>query len=220
MQRLAQKGKVTSEILTVMFADIVGYTKTAAQLSREQFHKMLDMFEDLAAPVIKKYDGKIIKKLGDAFLLTFKSPTDAVLCGVELQRAFWYYNESRNWQAPLIIRVAIHTGEVLHRNSDVYGDAVNIASRIENFAPAGHVVFSESVFTAMNKSEIPSVHLGLQNFKGVQYPIRVFRVKTRYDDIKKKRDAIKKFITRTVLISGGSIALIYGLRYLWFSGFI
>lgn len=210
--------KQASEILTVMFTDIAGYTKTTSNLSRDQFHKMMDMFEDLSIPIIEQFEGRIIKKLGDAFLVTFKSPTDAVHCGIEMQKAFWYYNESMAWSTPLIVRVAIHTGEVMHRQGDVYGDAVNTASRIETVAPAGHVVFSDAVFAAMNKSEIPCIHIGLQKFKGVKFPVRLFRVKTKKDFTEEKRKAVKKFIKNAILLSAVGIIAIFVLRFLWFSG--
>ncbi|MEM3154548.1 MAG: adenylate/guanylate cyclase domain-containing protein [Candidatus Woesearchaeota archaeon] len=193
-----------SEILTVMFIDIVGYTKTTAQLSREEFTQMHDTFDNMSIPIFERYGGKVIKKIGDAFLVTFKSPTNAVLCGVELQNVFDHYNKTA--KRPIRIRVAIHTGEVIIRKDDVYGEAVNTASRIESVAGSGQIVFSEAVFSAMNKREVPYIHLGLHKLKGMKYPIRLFRVKSAYDEILRRRRAIASFFKKLILI--GIIALI------------
>lgn len=202
----------TSEVLTVMFIDIVGYTKTTAQLSREEFTELHDIFDSFSIPIFQKYGGKVIKKIGDAFLTTFRSPTDALLCGIELQNAFDQYNKHAH--RPIKIRVAVHTGEVIVRNDDVYGEAVNTASRIEGVAKAGHIVFSEAVFSAMNKKEIPYIHLGPHTFKGVKYPIRLFRVKSQYDEILRRRQAIKEFLLKLIIFAGLAALVYFVVKFL------
>ncbi len=201
---MSPKVTETSEVLTVMFIDIVGYTKTTAQLSREEFAQLHDTFDNISLPIFAKYSGKVIKKIGDAFLITFRSPTNAVLCGTELQNAFDQHNKRA--KRPLRIRVAIHTGEVIIRNDDVYGEAVNNAARIEGVAEANHIVFSEAVFSAMNKREVPYIHIGLKKLKGMKYPIRLFRVKSGYDEILRRRRMILRFFERIILL--GLVVLI------------
>ncbi len=203
--------KETSEILTVMFIDIVGYTKTTAQLSREEFTQLHDIFDNMSIPIFERYGGKVIKKIGDAFLVTFKSPTNAVLCGVELQNVFTQFNKQA--KRPIHIRVAIHTGEVVLRHDDVFGEAVNTASRIEGMAGSGQIVFSEAVFSAMNKREVPYIHLGLQKLKGMKYPIRLFRVKSHYDEILRRRRAIASFFKKLILLGLIALAVYLVLRY-------
>ncbi len=188
--------RVTSEILTVMFIDIVGYTKVTSNLNRDMFNEMHDVFDSLSLPIFQKYSGNVLKKMGDAFLITFKSPTDAVLCGMELQDAFDRYNAAHKGKYPLKIRVAIHTGEVLLRGGDVYGDAVNITSRLENVAGPGEIVFREALFMAMNKNEVPFVHLGVKKLRGTKYPVRVFRVKGHYDKILRRKKLVKQRLRR------------------------
>lgn len=201
--------KEVSEVLTVMFIDIVGYTKTTAQLSREEFTQLHDTFDNMSIPIFERYGGNVVKKIGDAFLVTFKSPTNAVLCGVELQNVFDHYN--KNSRRPIRIRVAIHTGEVILRHDDVFGEAVNTASRIEGVAGSGQIVFSEAVFSAMNKREVPYIHLGLQKLKGMKYPIRLFRVKSSYDEILRRRRAVASFFKKLILL--GLIALVVYLIF-------
>ncbi len=182
-----------SEILTIMFIDIAGYTKTTARLGRDSLNTLHETFDNLVLPVFQKYNGTVIKKIGDAFLITFKSSTDAIWCGIQLQKAFFEHNKAA--KSKINIRVALHTGEVLHRKNDIYGDAVNAAARIEGVADAGQIVFSESVFLSMNKNEIPFTFLGSRNLKGLKYPIKLFRVKGRYDDIGKFKKKVKRKIS-------------------------
>lgn len=185
------KKKVNSEILAVMFIDIASYTRTTARLSREKVDYLHEVFDNLSLPLFKDFRGQVVKKMGDAFLITFKSATDAVLCGVELQRRFMEYNKTHDYK-PISIRVAIDMGEVIIRNDDVYGDAVNRASRIESVAKAGHIVFSEAVGAAMNKNEVQVINLGVKRFKGVKRPIRLLRVKSRISKSVKQRRKIKR----------------------------
>ncbi|MBT7903730.1 adenylate/guanylate cyclase domain-containing protein [Candidatus Woesearchaeota archaeon] len=215
-----------SEILTIMFIDIAGYTKKTTQLSRTQFKLMHDYFDSISIPTFQKYFGRVIKKIGDAYLVTFKSATDAVICGIELIHSFKEFNKLKKIPQPLHIKVALHAGEVIIRNQDIYGDAVNTAARIEGAAKAGQIVFSESVFSMMNKNEVNHIFLGAHKFKGVKYPVKLFRVKTKYDQYlqkkrrekilrKKKKRKITEFFKRlfAILIIFGLISLLMWFLY-------
>jgi class 3 adenylate cyclase len=137
------------------------------------------LFDDISIPTIEHNQGIVIKKIGDAFLATFRSPTNALHCAIELQNKFKEYNRINKPKYPLAIRVALHTGEVLLKDNDVYGDAVNITARIESAAEKGQICFSNSLFSAMNKREIPSIYLGRRRFKGVKYPVKIFMVRPK-----------------------------------------
>jgi class 3 adenylate cyclase len=207
--------KMSSETATVMFVDLVEYTKTTTGLTREHIDQLLNAFENLPMPVLERYGGSLVKKIGDALLVTFKSPTDAVLCGIALQHTFRRYNVTNRLRHPLRIRVAIHSGEVLVRDNDVFGDAVNTASRIESVSKPGQVIFSDSVFSAMNKNEVPFIQLGWQQLRGVKYPIRLFRVKTREDEVMQRRQTIKGYIRKVVAIAIVILLIALIGHYLW-----
>lgn len=214
--------QIQSEILTVMFIDIVNYTDTTAHMDREMFSRLQDAFDNLSIPLFEKYNGYIVKKMGDAFLLTFKSPTDAVLCGIDIQNTFERYNRDHQLKYPLKVRVALHTGEVMHRDGDIYGDAVNIAARIESVTGPGEIIFSKALFLAMNKNEIPFINIGLRNFKGSKYPVRLFRVKGHYDKIlrRKKRKKTRKLRAKNLLVNLGllgsiAVVIFFVLYYLY-----
>ena len=190
--------KVQSEVLTIMFVDLVGYTKTTGKLNREDISGLHDVFDTICAGVFDKYEGNVVKKMGDAFLTTFKSPTNALLAGVELQNDFKRYNQHYKLKNPLRIRVALHSGEVVIRSGDVYGDAVNTTSRIEGIVKAGDVIFSEAVYNNMNKNEIPFLFVGEKKLKGVRRPIKIFKIKRMYDEIIRKRKRTVRRVKRKV----------------------
>lgn len=189
--------RARTETRTIMIMDMVGYTKTTAKLTREQLNNLLDFIDATAHPVVAKHQGTIVKKMGDAFLITFPSATDAVQCGVELQRKF---AEHSRHGFPTRIRVVIHQGDVLIKENDIYGDAVNTTARIEKTAKPGHVVFTGAVYSNLNKSEIPIIHLGSHEYKGLKHPIRLFRVKSGYDEILARKQRIARIFKTLILL--------------------
>lgn len=163
--------------LTILLTDIKGFTSKTASFSRAQTQQLLDRHRELVLPVIEKFSGRLVKTIGDAFLVVFHSPTDAVICGVEIQGVLKSYNEGKTPAEKIEIRIAINAGEVsVHDDGDIYGDPVNITSRLESIAEAGEVFFTEAVYLAMNKKEVPSSEIGYRQFKGIPEKIKVFRV--------------------------------------------
>ena len=162
--------------LSVVFTDIKGFTARTASSSRAELRDLLDRHEELLLPVIHHYDGTVVKTIGDAFLLTFESPTNAVLCGLMIQERLREFNLAATEAERIEVRVAINTGEVEVRDSDVFGETVNIAARIEGITEPGEVYFTHATYLSMNKSEVPTSEVGERRLKGIDEPIRVYRV--------------------------------------------
>lgn len=163
--------------IAIMLTDIKGFTSKTAGFSRAETQEMLTKHRELVLPVILKFGGRLVKTIGDAFLAAFNSPTDAVICGVEIQQVLKAHNADKTHEEKIEIRIAINSGEVaIHDDGDIYGDAVNITSRLESIAEAGEVFFTEAVYLAMNKKEVPSSEIGYRQFKGIPEKIKVFRV--------------------------------------------
>ncbi|WP_084609874.1 adenylate/guanylate cyclase domain-containing protein [Archangium violaceum] len=162
--------------LAIVFTDIQGFTERTSRQTLEQNQRLLKVHHDLLTPVFKAFGGRIIKSIGDAFLVTFESPTQAVLGGMAIQDRLWQHNRSVLEAERLDVRVAINVGEVRVEPNDVFGEPVNIASRVESIAEAGEVFFTEAVYLAMNKAEVPSQEVGAFELKGIPGKIRVFRV--------------------------------------------
>ena len=186
---MAKKGK--SKILTIMFIDIVGYTNLSTRLDRDKFEKLNEKFDEIALPIMIKHHGWVVKKIGDCFMVGFESSTDSLICAKELQNKFRDYNLTKP-EVPIKIKIAVNSGEVLIKDDDVYGEAVNAVARIEKETKPGQIVFSDSVFLSMNKGEIPYIYLGKKKMKGLKYPMGLFRVKSAEEDMIKRRRAKQK----------------------------
>jgi class 3 adenylate cyclase len=165
-----------TRVLTIMMTDIQGFTERTASTSREELDRLLSVHEDLLLPIVKLFHGTLVKTIGDALLVTFESPTNAVLCGLMMQERLKEYNAQTPDGDQLHVRVAISTGEVQVRDRDVFGEAVNIAARIEGITEAGEIFFTEAVYLAMNKSEVPSSEVGHHRLKGIPEAIKVYKV--------------------------------------------
>jgi len=93
-----------SEVLTVMMVDLCSYTELSGRMKRDNLERMHDIFDELCIEEIKKYHGDVIKKIGDAFLSVFKSPTNALLCATELQKRFRRFDKENDLQGLLKIK--------------------------------------------------------------------------------------------------------------------
>src|SRR3569832_1894352 len=163
--------------LSILLTDIKGFTDKTSHKTRADIQAMLDEHRAIVLPILEGKGGKLIKTIGDAFLMTLESPTNAVLAGVAVQDALAKRNEGLPADDRLEIRIAIHAGEANLAEGDVFGEPGNITARIEGIAEAGHVYFTEAVYLAMNKAEVPSSEIGLMQLKGIPEKIRVYKVR-------------------------------------------
>jgi class 3 adenylate cyclase len=168
----------TTRHLTILLTDIKGFTDKTSRKSRAEIMEMLERHKSIVLPILVAKGGHLVKTIGDdAFLMTFDSPTDAVLAGVEVQEALRKANEGRASDDRIDVRVAINSGEVSLADNDVFGEPVNITARIEGVADAGEVFFTEAVYLSMNKNEVPSSEVGLLQLKGIPEKVRVYKVR-------------------------------------------
>ncbi len=163
--------------LAIMLTDIKGFTSRTAAQSRAKTVALLKKHEELVLPVIAEFSGTLVKSIGDAFLATFESPTDAVLCGLAIQDVLKAYNGTCGPDEKIEIRVALNSGEVsLAEDGDIYGDAVNATARLEGITEAGEVFITEAVYLTMNRNEAGFQDTGYHSFKGIPEKIRVYKV--------------------------------------------
>ncbi len=159
-----------------MFTDIVGYS-ALTQGNEALAIQVLEEHRRVVRPFLPKHDGKEVKTIGDAFLIEFASALEAVRCAFEIQQSLRELSSGRPQQMRVQLRIGIHVGDVIHSQNDVYGDAVNLASRIEPLAQAGGICVSEQVYYQVkNKFELPLVSLGRKELKNIAEPLEVFRV--------------------------------------------
>jgi len=151
-----------------MFTDIKGYTKLTSKDEMLALN-LVDKKRSILEPLLKKHKGTFVKEMGDGTVTYFKMPSQAMDCAIKLQEKV--YNDKN-----LNIRIGIHYGDTIIKNKDVFGDTVNIASRIESLAIAGGVFISKE---ARDKIKNPpdNISLGLQTMKGVGRLIEVYGLK-------------------------------------------
>ena len=132
-----------NRLLTIMFIDMQGYTKRSAKQTIDDMKLFHDEMHGFVGGVIKNWDGTLVKSLGDGFLVYFESPTKAVQCGIEIQKKLETRNANIiNPENFVRFRVGINTGEVgVDETGDLFGDPVNIAARVQNFAEPNMCLF-------------------------------------------------------------------------------
>jgi len=174
---LHQNLSVETRNYTIMMTDIKGYTSRTASETPAFMMEYLRRHNDIVAPVIRRFKGKIVKSIGDAFLAVFESSSNAVACGVEIQESLAKYNAGKRTREAIYVRVALNAGEVsLGADGDIYGDAVNITARLEGAAQAGEVWLTEAVTTAMSGRDARCLPVGPHDFKGAGREIMVYRI--------------------------------------------
>ncbi|MBI2381300.1 MAG: hypothetical protein HYV16_11165 [Gammaproteobacteria bacterium] len=167
---------IRTENLTILFVDIAGFTATTSRQSRVENAHLLQTFERTLHPLVKAYKGTLVKSIGDALLLTFRSPTDAMLCAMALQDAMHGHNLEQAEENRIHIRVAASLGEVRVANKDIFGEPVNVSARIEGVTPADEIWLSEAVYLAMNKAEVPAEEVGFKELSGIPQAIRLYSI--------------------------------------------
>ncbi len=172
-----------SRNLAIVFAGLCGYAERLGALTWEESQRMLRLHAALVDPAFRKFGGRRIKQIGGTFLVAFDSPTQAVLCAAALRDRVRRFDEAVPPEQRLQARVGIHLGEVRIARGDVFGEPVNIASRIEALAGPGEVLFGESVWLSMNRAEVRAEDTGERRLKGVPEPIRVFRLAGALSDL-------------------------------------
>ncbi|MEP7323930.1 MAG: adenylate/guanylate cyclase domain-containing protein [Saprospiraceae bacterium] len=159
----------TRQLAAIMFTDIVGYTALMGNDEQKAF-SILNKNRALQKPIIEQFYGRWIKELGDGVMTSFSTASDAVNAAIKIQEAC---NVTKDFQ----IKIGIHMGEVVFENDDVYGDNVNIASRIETLGVGSSILISKTIRDQVkNNSEIQISSLGSFEFKNVEDPLEVFAI--------------------------------------------
>ena len=160
------------KLAAIVFTDICGFTEL---MGRDEAKAMalLDQQRALLKPIISNFNGEWLKEIGDGVLISFPSAVKAVTCSLEIQRILAHNSE-------LTLRIGIHIGDVIKKGGDVFGDGVNIASRLEPLAEPGGICVSERVHEDIkNKPEISTAFQEEQLLKGVDKPIKVYSIFTQ-----------------------------------------
>ena len=158
------------QLAAIMFTDIVGYTALMGR-NESKAMELVRKNREVQRPLVDKYGGTWLKEMGDGALSSFPTASNAIYCAQEIQAALHDDKE-------LNLRIGIHLGEIIMEVGDVYGDGVNIASRLQSIADPGGIYISDSVQKAIRgNSDIQSVLLGELKLKNVDYPVKTYALR-------------------------------------------
>lgn len=161
------------QLTAIMFTDMVGFT-SMVQADERQAKLARDRQRSVLEQSIERFDGETLQFYGDGTLSVFNSAVSAVECAVAIQDAL------RLAELPVEVRIGIHSGDVVHDENGVFGDGVNVASRIEGLGVAGSVLISGKVYDEVkNQPDIRTRSLGSFTLKNIEHPTRVYAVANR-----------------------------------------
>jgi adenylate cyclase len=169
---------VQRRLAAILAADVVGYSRLMSADEEGTFTALKARRHDILQPMLAKYRGRIIKVMGDGVLLEFASAVSAVQCAIDLQKAMAAANHELPEDRRIRLCIGINLGDVMVEGSDLYGDGVNIAARLEAIAEPGGILVSGTAYDHI-KSNVKAGFddLGTQSLKNIAWPVRVYRAR-------------------------------------------
>lgn len=160
------------KLAAILFADIIGFTRLM-QEGETNALKIINRFQEVMETKVSSHHGEIIKTYGDGALVIFDSTVDAVECALEMQLLFQV--------DPIVpLRIGVHVGELIRKDDDVFGNGVNLASRIESMGVAGSVLLSGDVRAKIkNQESLETILLGQFDFKNVEESIDLYALQNK-----------------------------------------
>src|SRR5437667_5597320 len=213
-------GTEQRKLAAIMFTDMVGYS-ALAQRDDKLALELLEEHRQLLREIFPRFNGTEIKTIGDGFLVEFNSALEAARCAIEIQRALSKRNHDVSGERRIEVRIGIHIGDVVHRGGDVYGDGVNIASRIEQLAGAGGICVSMDVERQIrNALETRFEKLAPTELKNISVPMDLFRIVLPWEQRSavvtkseaRSRPSGRKFATVGIALL---LLLIIGIGWWW-----
>jgi adenylate cyclase len=161
-------------LAAIAFADIVGYSILMARDETRTHQRWMAIFDNILHPQAALHRGRIVKSTGDGVLAEFPSAFDAVQWAADVQRAV-QVQDAGDGLPPIALRIAVHVGDIITADFDVFGDGVNLAARLQEHAPTGGIVVSEAVHNLVRGSVGAAMRdLGPLDLKNFEHPVRAF----------------------------------------------
>lgn len=170
---------IQRRLVAILAADVVGYSRLMEQDEAGTLLALKARRRDMFVPLVANHHGRVVKVMGDGALVEFSSATDAVQCAIQLSKAFVEANEGVPEGRRILLRIGINLGDVIIEGSDLYGDGVNVAARLEQLAEAGGICVSQNVYDQVKrKFDVAFDELGPQSVKNISEPIVAYRVRS------------------------------------------
>jgi len=198
-----------------MFTDMVGYSALAQRDDRLAL-ELLEEHRRLLREIFPRFNGTEIKTIGDAFLVEFGSALEAAQCAIEIQRTLSKRNHDVTSDRRIELKIGIHIGDVIHRDGDVYGDGVNIASRIEQLAGAGGICVSTDVERQIrNALEARFEKFGSADLKNIKLPMDLFRIVLPWEAGPKTESSPAQSSKRPRVLVPAAVLVMLALLAMW-----
>jgi adenylate cyclase len=170
---------VPRRLSAILIADVVGYSRLVETDEAGTLAALKQRWKTVLEPIVRERGGRIVKEMGDGVLVEFASAVDALVAGDELQQRMQVANEGLPHDRQIVLRIGINLGEVIGEGSDIYGESVNIAARLEALSEPGGLCISEKVFGEVRgKVDICFEDIGEQQLKNITAPIRAYLTRT------------------------------------------
>jgi class 3 adenylate cyclase/TolB-like protein len=170
--------RLPRKLVAILYADVVGYSRLMGQ-AEDATHRTLADYLDLFAATVTRHQGRVVHYAGDAVLARFDSALDALTCAIEIQREIAARNADPRTPRKVEFRIGVNLGDVIEDRSDIYGDGVNTAARLQQLAEPGHICVSQAVRTAVgNRLPLTFVDLGERRLKNIEHEVRAYSVRT------------------------------------------
>ncbi|MBI3795385.1 MAG: adenylate/guanylate cyclase domain-containing protein [Deltaproteobacteria bacterium] len=165
----------TRKLAAIMFTDMVGFSRQMGA-DETRMLRLLDLHNQIIEQAVATHRGTVIKTVGDAFLVDFPSVVHAVQCAQQVHTQFRAYNAEKAKDEQIHVRIGIHSGDIVQRNGDVFGDGVNIASRLQALAEPDTVCISDMVYRDVVKKVALGtvVSLGRPKLKNIAERFQVY----------------------------------------------
>ena len=166
--------KVSRRLAAILAADVVGYSRLVGQDEEGTITRLNTLRADMLDPGIARHGGRIVKTMGDGFLIEYSSAVDAVRNAVELQGQLAERNAGSSGEGRMEFRIGVNLGDIIVQGDDILGDGVNIAARLEGIAVPGGVCISDKVGAEVaGKLEVTFQDGGEYEVKNIAQPVRV-----------------------------------------------
>lgn len=174
--------------VTILFTDLEGSTSYWDRHGDIKGRLMIDQHNRIVFPVVRKFRGRIIKTIGDAVMAKFRDPEDALKAAIAIQQGLEIKRkEDRSFR--MHVRVGIHTGQAIIERQDVYGDAVNVAARVESRGKGDDILVSNGTARLINRQTYHLRKKGSFSLKGKKNPLTIYQC--RWQDSVKYVDTVQ-----------------------------
>jgi adenylate cyclase len=166
---------LTRRQLTVLAADVVDYSRLTEAAEGETHARLRALRVEAIDPCVVTFRGQIIKNTGDGFIATFDSCFDAIRCSLEIQHEVEASENSQSPDRKIRLRMGLNVGDVIIESDDVYGTTVNVAARLEQYAPPGGIVISGALRELVGlRIEVPLNDLGQLRLKNISRLVHAY----------------------------------------------